>query len=106
MRETTAARLPPALSPPTAMRFASPPMTAALAATQRVTAYASSPEAGEGCSGARREATDTTPPPAAVAGGRQTPAGGSRVPVTPPPPRKEARTREGARPAGGGVRTG
>src|SRR5439155_876856 len=48
MRETTAARLPPALSPPTAMRLGSPPSAAALAATQRVAAYASSPEAGEG----------------------------------------------------------
>ena len=53
---TTAARLPPAESPPTAMRAGSIASSAAVdgSATQRTAATQSSIAAGNGCSGANR----------------------------------------------------
>ena len=51
---TTAARFPPALSPPTASRCTSAPRWPAFATTQRVAAQASSAAAGNLCSGASR----------------------------------------------------
>ena len=50
----TAARLPPAESPATAIRSGSPPNSAALAATHCNAAQQSCTAAGNGCSGASR----------------------------------------------------
>src|SRR6478672_4167200 len=57
---TTAARLPPALSPPTPTCSRSTPIRDAWSRTQRVAATASSTEHGNGCSGANRYSTEMT----------------------------------------------
>jgi hypothetical protein len=51
---TTAARFPPALSPPTAIRPGSAPSPSAFLATHSTAARQSSTAAGNGCSGASR----------------------------------------------------
>ncbi len=60
----TAARLPPALSPPMASRAGSSFNAAALACTQRVAAKQSSTAPGNRVSGARRYSTDKHAMPA------------------------------------------
>ena len=82
----TVASVPPALSPPTAIRVASMPSAAAWAAAYRVAAKASSTAAGNGDSGAFRYSTDSTAHRAALASVRQTTSWVSRSPMTQPPP--------------------
>ena len=67
---TTAAMLPPALSPATAMRDGSPSKTDVLFATHWNAVQQSSSGSGYGCSGANRYSTETTVACAAFASER------------------------------------
>src|SRR4029453_17900085 len=64
---SAAARLPPAESPPTAIRVPSPPSVAPSFCIHRNTARQSSRHAGNGHSGARRQLTLTTTIPFSAA---------------------------------------
>src|SRR5215472_13272014 len=85
---TTAARLPPALSPATTTRSGSAPSSSAWAAAQVVAAHASSTAAGKRCSGPSRYSTDSTAQPARLASARQTRSWPSMLPMVQPPPWK------------------
>src|SRR5262249_57804925 len=103
---TAAARLPPALSPPTASRPGSTPSPAACAATHSTAAAQSSTAAGNFHSGANRYPGVTTTHPAALARLRQIASEVSMLPSAQPPPNKYTNAGSSRSPDGRYRRTG